>query len=248
MKRLEYHQPVWMRMGYYFKCRKNSGTNVYKQNNSNLSLLFSGQRIPSVTSHKHLELTFSTDLHFHKHVSSIIKTVNYHLGPVYPIVPTFLSRCAESLDYDIDHTLTIVTSFTTETYLVWLCTTNLTKSLCKTGYWSLSSDINWCTTQRLGLGTTGRQTTHTQTDIFHRLYYNGPPLPTYLTNLITYTRQDATGLRLRHAQLLSVPTNRLTSFRKSFLFPPPFVNGILLHVEWAPETVHPIKGRRKMSP
>ena len=60
-------------------------------------------------------------------------------------------------------------------------------------------------------------TPHSQIAIFHRLYYNYPPLPAYLTNLVTDTRQDATGLQLRNAHLISLPPIRLTSFRNSYI-------------------------------
>jgi len=51
---------------------------------------------------------------------------------------------------------------------------------------------------------------------FHRLYYDHPLLPSYLTNILTDTRQDATGLRLRNANLLSTLPSRLTSFYRSY--------------------------------
>ena len=54
-------------------------------------LQFDGQHIPTMTQHKHLGLILSTDLHFHDHVNSIIRTVNMLLGPIYPVAK-FLSR------------------------------------------------------------------------------------------------------------------------------------------------------------
>ena len=49
------------------------------------------------------------------------------------------------------------------------------------------------------------------------MVYNYPPLPAYLTNLVTDTRQDATGLQLHNAHLLSLPPIRLTSVRNSYI-------------------------------
>ena len=43
-----------------------------RHTNQNLTLTFNGQAIPSATTHKHLGLTFSTDLHFHQHINKII--------------------------------------------------------------------------------------------------------------------------------------------------------------------------------
>lgn len=52
---------------------------------------------------------------------------------------------------------------------------------------------------------------------FHRLYYNNPPLPSYLTDMLTDKRQDATGLRLRNETHLTIPPTRIASFHRSFL-------------------------------
>jgi len=52
---------------------------------------------------------------------------------------------------------------------------------------------------------------------FHRLHYNNPPLPSYVTDLSTDPRQDATGRRLRNAQALSIPFPRLVSFQRSYI-------------------------------
>ena len=52
---------------------------------------------------------------------------------------------------------------------------------------------------------------------FHRLYHNNPPLPAYITSTLTDKRQDATGLKLRNADLLSIPPTQLTSFHRSYI-------------------------------
>ena len=56
-----------------------------RHENQNFNLLFNGQNIPAATTHKHLGLTLSTDLHFHEHINTIIRTINTTLGPIYPV-------------------------------------------------------------------------------------------------------------------------------------------------------------------
>ena len=76
---------------------------------------------------------------------------------------------------------------------------------------------------------------------FHRLNYDYPPLPSYLTSLLTDTRRDATGLQLRNAQLLSLSSIRLTSFRNSY------VPATIKQWNLLPETIRNIPSRRDFS-
>ena len=51
-----------------------------------LTLNFAGQNISSNTeAQKHLGITFSKDLRFHKHVNNILKKANIALSPLYPV-------------------------------------------------------------------------------------------------------------------------------------------------------------------
>ena len=52
---------------------------------------------------------------------------------------------------------------------------------------------------------------------FHRLYYNSPSLPLYLTDILPDLRRDATGLRLRNAELLSNTQTRTVSLYRSYI-------------------------------
>ena len=52
---------------------------------------------------------------------------------------------------------------------------------------------------------------------FHRIHFNSPPLPDYITAITTTTRQNDTGLTLRNAATLSIPRNRLSSFQNSYI-------------------------------
>ena len=191
-----------------------------RQTSQGLELSFHEKPIPSVTSHKHLGLIFSADLHFHQHINTIIKKVYSLLGPIYPIAK-FLPRPILNQLYTIyirphfdycdivyDGNLTLTDSARLQT-LQNRCARLVTGTLFRTSTDALLNDLGW---ERLE----DRRHIH-KLLFFHRLYYNNPPLPAYMTNLVTDTRQNATGLKLRSAQLLSLPPIRLESFRRSFI-------------------------------
>ena len=60
---------------------------IFSNNNHHtpLTLVFGGQHIPSVDSHRHLGLILSKDLRFHDHINEIIRKVNIAMSPLYPI-------------------------------------------------------------------------------------------------------------------------------------------------------------------
>ena len=173
-----------------------------------------------MTNHKHLGLTLSTDLHFHTHVNTIIKTVNTMLGPIYPVIQ-FLSRpilnqiyttyIRPHFDYcDIiyDGNLTVTDANRPQT-LQNRCARLVTGALFRSSTTTLLTDLGW---ERLDT----RRLTH-KLLFFHRLYYNNPVLPSYVTDLLTGTRYDDTGLRLRNESHVSVPPTRLASFHRSYI-------------------------------
>ena len=191
-----------------------------RQTDQNLGLSFNGQPLLPVSCHKHLGLNLSTDLHFHQHVNYLIRTVNITLGPIYPVAKflprhilneIYLTYIRPHFDYcDIiyDGNLTVSDSIRLQT-LQNRCARLVTGTLFRTPTNALLNDLGW---ERLET----RRLIH-RLLFFHRLYYNYPPLPAYLTNLVTDTKQDATGLQLRNAHLLSLPPIRLTSFRNSYI-------------------------------
>ena len=63
-------------------------------------LSFDGQPIALHESHKHLGVTFSSDLRFHKHVNEVICKVNRSLGPLYAVAD-YLPRNTLNLIYKI---------------------------------------------------------------------------------------------------------------------------------------------------
>ena len=49
------------------------------------ALKFGGESIVVKTSHKHLGVIFSNDLHFHEHINDVVRKINVALSPLYPI-------------------------------------------------------------------------------------------------------------------------------------------------------------------
>ena len=191
-----------------------------KNEGANFSLSFDGQDIPTETHHKHLGLTLSTDLHFHVHVNKIIRTINTILGPVYP-VRKFLSRSIlnkiyttyiiphfDYCDIIYDGNLTVTDANRLQT-LQNRCARLVTGALFRSPSTALLEDLGW---ERLET----RRLIH-KLLFFHRLYYDNPPLPTYVTDLLTDTRHGATGLDLRNATHLTIPHTRLASYHQSYI-------------------------------
>ena len=191
-----------------------------RHDNQDFQLSFNEQDIPIATSHKHLGLTLSTDLRFHEHIIDTVRTINTLLGPIYPIA-RFLTRpilnniyttyIRPHFDYCniiYDGNLTITDTIRLQT-LQNRCARLVTGAMFRSPTAALLHDLGW---ERLET----RRLIH-KLLFFHRLYHNHPPLPTYITNILTDTRQDATGLRLRNANLLSIPSIHLTSFNRSYI-------------------------------
>ena len=188
--------------------------------NQDLQFSFNGHDIPIATSHRHLGLTLSTDLHFHEHINNIVRTINKLLGPIY-LIAKFLSRpilnniyttyIRPYFDYcDIiyDGNLTATEAIRLQT-LQNRCARLVTGALFRSPTTTLLNDLGW---ERLKT----RRLIH-RLLFFHRLYHNHPPLPAYVTNMLTDTRQDAMGLRLRNANLLTIPPIHLKSFQRSYI-------------------------------
>ena len=190
-----------------------------RRNNQPLALTFDGQDIPNVTRHKHLGLAFSTDLHFHEHINNVIRTINTMLGPIYPVAKfhprnvfndiyiTYIRPHFDYCDIIYDGHLTSADALRLQT-LQNRCARLITGALYQTPTTALLTDLGW---EQLET----RRSIH-KLLFFHRIYYNSPPLPSYIIEIMTDTRQDATGLRLRNAQSLSFPPTNLTCFYRSY--------------------------------
>jgi len=191
-----------------------------RRDNQDLTLTFDGQDIPTVTSHKHIGLTLSTDLNFHQHINNIIRTVNISLSPIYPVAKflprsilntiytTYILPHFDYCDIIYDGNITTTDAIRLQT-LQNRCARLVTGTLFRTRTDALLNDLGWTTLET-------RRIIH-KLLFFHRLFHNNPPLPDYVTDLLTDSRHTATGLRLRNAHTLSIPPFRLSSYQRSFV-------------------------------
>ena len=215
-----------------------------RHSNQDLKLSFDGQPLQTSNYHKHLGLYLSTDLHFHEHVNSLVRTINILLGPVYAvskflprpilneIYTTYIRPHFDYCDLIYDGNLNASDAIRLQT-LQNRCARLVTGTLFRTSTNALLNDLGW---ERLET----RRLIH-RLLFFHRLFYNNPPLPSYLTNLLTDTRRDATGLQLRNASFLSLPPIRLTSYRRSF------IPATIRQWNLLPEEIRNISSRREFS-
>ena len=191
-----------------------------RQDTQALHLTFGGKQIPTTSNHTHLGLTFSTDLRFHEHVNKIVTRVNRALGPLYPVArflprqvlnDIYITYIRPLLDYcDIVYDGHLKTSDRLRLQKLQNRAARLvTGALYRSPTDKLHKDLGWETLET-------RRLTHRLT-FFYRLCNPMLPTPTYMTDLITPTRQDATQRTLRNSSLLSLPKNRLSCFQRSFI-------------------------------
>ena len=183
-------------------------------------LTFDGQRIQPVPSHKHLGLTFSTDLRFHDHVNTIIKTINYQLGPVYAVAK-FLPRqilcdiyttyIQPHFDYcDVIYDCNISIADTTRLQTLHNRIARLiTGTMRRTSTDRLLDELGWVRLQT-------RRKIH-RLAYFHRLFYNNPPLPSYISSMLPDNKLNRAGKSLRSPMSLTNCKTRLSSFHNAFI-------------------------------
>ena len=191
-----------------------------KQEKRAPQLSFDGQRIQPVPSHKHLGLTLSTDLRFHDHVNTVIKTINSQLGPVYAVAK-FLPRkvlcdiyktyIQPHFDYcDVIYDCNISIADTTRLQTLHNRIARLiTGTMKRSSTDRLLDELGWVRLQT-------RRKMHRLT-YFHRLFYNNPPLPSYICSILPDKRCNTVDVTLRNASSLTTCKTRLSSFHKSFV-------------------------------
>ena len=191
-----------------------------RRDSHKLPLTFDSVEIPSVQTHKHLGLTFSTDLHFHEHVNKIIQTVNSLLGPLYPVAKmlprdildqiyrTYIRPHFDNCDIVYDGNLTITDASRLDRLQTRIARL-VTGALPRTSTDRLLDELGW---ERLKT----RRTIH-KLLFFYRITHNHPPLPDYFVRIRQPTRASITGLSLRNQDAQSLPRDRLILFRNSFL-------------------------------
>lgn len=184
-----------------------------------LCLKMGGEVIPQVTCHKHLGLIISTDLRFHEHVLDTVRKVNIALSPLYPIaakIPrhillnifyTYIRPLFDYADIIYDGHLTIADSQRLEK-LQYRIGRLITGALYRTSSENIRIELGWSTLKT-------RRTLH-RLFFFYKLMHEPHNFPTYITDIITETREVATGRQLRNSTSRTIPQNRTLAFQRSF--------------------------------
>ena len=184
------------------------------------ALTFDGYDIPCETSHKHIGLTISSDMHFHQHVNDIVFKVNRALGPLYPlskilprhilnnIYTVYILPLFDYCDAIYDGNLTINDSLRLEK-LHNRAARLITGALFRTHTRTLLNDLGWTTLKT-------RRDIH-KLITFHSFVNNQYQLPDDLIALLPGTRAHTTGRPLRNAMTRTLPPNRTTLYQNSFI-------------------------------
>ena len=184
-------------------------------------LRFSGEIISSDTeAHKHLGITFSKDLRFHKHVNNIIKKANIALSPLYPIAKhihrntlsriytTYVRPHFDYCDAVFDGHITLQDELRLEK-VQRRAARLVTGTTLRTSSDKLRQDLGWDTLKT-------RRMMHKQL-FFHKLTNTLNQQPGYIRQILPRPRIDNTGRTLRNSSTLTAPANRTTAFQRSFI-------------------------------
>ena len=184
-------------------------------------LRFSGEIISSeADTHKHLGITFSKDLRFHKHVNNIIKKANIALSPLYPIAKhlhrttlshiysTYVRPHFDYCDIVFDGHITLQDEMRLEK-VQSRAAKLVTGAPFRTSTEKLRHDLGWETLKT-------RRTIHKQL-FFHRLTNTKNQQPGYIREILPELRFQNTGRTLRNSRTLTLPANKTTSFQRSFI-------------------------------
>ena len=180
------------------------------------SLKFGSDIIPIVTHHKHLGLNISSDLRFHYHMKETIKKANAALAPLYPVA-THMSRLTLNQIYlsyirpIFDYADVVYHGHITATDSLRLEKVQnrvarlITGAFRRTSTDALLRELGWTPL-------------HIRRDVnslyvLHRIRHNAP---NYLLDIIPATRYTITKRSLRNSSNISLPRNRLSSFKSSF--------------------------------
>ena len=184
------------------------------------SLSFDDSCIPLSSSHTHLGLTLSTDLRFHNHINIIIKKVNTALSPLYPIAKylprdilnqiysTYILPIFDYSDIVYDGLITTKDKLRLER-LHARAARLVTGALFNTSHNQLLLDLGWDTLET-------RRKKH-RLIFYNKLINHFADLPQYIRDILPQTRQDNTGRALRNATNLTLPSNRTSLFKQSFI-------------------------------
>ena len=190
-----------------------------RSNSRKPCLTFGGQAIPVVTKHKHLGLTFSTELKFHEHINETIKRAQRAMSPLYPIAKflprnilhqiykTYISPIFDYCDVVYDGLITLHDAHRLEV------TQNRAKRLITGTPFRTSTDGLG---KELGMTTlTTRREIH-RLELYQKLRLDGR-IPDYITATLPNTRTQDTGRTLRNRMHNTLPHNRIASYQRSFI-------------------------------
>ena len=184
-------------------------------------LSFDGQPIALHESHKHLGVTFSSDLRFHKHVNEVICKVNRSLGPLYAVAD-YLPRNTLNLIYKIylrpifdycdvvyDSNLTVTDAMRLERLQLKIARL-VTGAHIRSPTHDLLTDVGWETLKT-------RRTMHKLTE-FYKINDERIATPEYLTHITLPTRSQETRRTLRNSNNITTQRHRLSYIIPKFLF------------------------------
>ena len=185
------------------------------------TLHFAGQNIPTDTeTHKHLGITFSTDLRFHNHVNNIIKKANIAMSPLYPIAKhihrnilsliytTYVRPHLDYCDIVFDGHITVNDELRLER-VQRRAARLVTGTPPRTSTDRLRQDLGWETLKT-------RRRLH-KLHFFHKLSSTVHQQPEYIKHILPQTRITNTRRTLRNHTTLTLPPNKTTSFQRSFI-------------------------------
>ena len=184
-----------------------------KRTENSPSLKFGSDAIPVVTNHKHLGLNMSTDLRFHTHIKEIIRKANSALAPLYPVaslIPrltlnqiymTYIRPIFDYADVVYHGNITLSDSLALEK-VQNRAGRIITGAFRRTSTENLLKELGWTSlSKRRDISTL---------IMMHRIKRNAPQ---YLLDLIPGTRHELTNRLLRNCNNISLPANRLSSFK-----------------------------------
>lgn len=191
-----------------------------KQKIQSPKLKFGEQPVRETSEHKHLGLTFSTDLKFHSHVKDTIQKVNRALSPLYSVArflprdvlvqiyTTYIQPLFDYCDVIYDKQLTLYDSQRLQT--LQNRAARLTTGLpFRTPTNKLLRELGWDSL-------TIRRDIH-RLCMYFKLINNNTTLPDYITEILPHTRQHDTNRALRHSSTRSLPPNNTSLFQRSFV-------------------------------
>ena len=173
-----------------------------RRNSKAPRLTFSGQQIPLANEHKHLGLTFSTDLKFKRHVNDILLKFNRALSPLYKIawhiprrdlVQIYTSYVQPHLDYCsavYDGNLTTFDKKRLEKAQNRAARL-ITGAVRRTSVTELLKELGW--------SSVADRRKKDKLLLFHKLIYDHA-IPMFIKAIVPNTRESATSRSLRNTR------------------------------------------------